>query len=119
MITPTQGRGGWVWIVQALSGVALILLLGLHMIANHFVVEGGLMTFDDVVAYLSNPIIFVWETVFLIVVTLHAALGVRAVLLDLGPSARGVRVINWVLAVLGTLAVVYGIWLTLLIRGQA
>lgn len=111
-------RGGWVWLIQALSGLLLVLLLALHMVANHFVVEGGLRTYADVVAYLSNPIIFVWEIVFLIVVTLHAALGVRAVLLDLGPSVQAERIINRVLAVLGVVAVAYGIWLTLLIQGQ-
>ena len=112
-------RGGWLWLIQAFSGLLLIFLLGLHMIANHFVVEGGLRTYADVVAYLSNPIIFVWEIVFLIVVTLHAALGVRAVLLDLGPSARAERVINWGLALLSVVAIAYGVWLTLLIQGQA
>lgn len=112
-------RSGTLWLIQVLSGLLLILLLALHMIANHFVVEGGLRTYADVVAYLSNPIIFVWEIVFLIVVTLHAALGVRAVLLDLGPSAQTERAINWALAVLSVVAVAYGVWLTLLIRGQA
>ncbi len=114
-----EARSGALWLVQAFSGLLLLLLLALHMIANHFVVEGGLRTYADVVAYLSNPIIFVWEIVFLVVVTLHAALGVRAVLLDLGPSARAQRVINWGLAVLGVVAVAYGVWLTLLIQGQA
>ncbi len=114
-MTPTQGRG-WVWIVQALSGGTLILLLGLHMVANHFVVEGRLQTYADVVVYLSNPIIFVLENLFLIVVTLHAALGVRAVLLDLGPTGWTERIINWGLTALGVVAVAYGLWLTLLIQ---
>ena len=119
MEQPHRGAsGGWLWLIQAFSGLLLILLLALHIVANHFVVEGGLRTFADVVAYLSNPIIFVLEIAFLIVVTLHAVLGVRAVLLDLGPSAQAERVINWVLAGLGTVAVVYGFWLTLLIQRQ-
>jgi len=111
-------QGGWLWLIQALSGLLLILLLALHMIANHFVVEGGLRTYADVVAYLSNPIIFVWEIVFLVAVTLHAALGVRAVFLDLGPSPRAERMINRFLAVLSAVAISYGIWVTLRIQGR-
>jgi hypothetical protein len=47
------------------------------MIANHFVVPDGLQTYADVVRYLSNPL-WVLELTFLVMVTGHAALGVRA-----------------------------------------
>lgn len=110
-----QARGG-LWLLQAITGLLLVFLLGVHIIANHFVVEGGLRTYRDVVAYLSHPVVFVWEIVFLIVVTTHAALGVRAILLDLGPSPRGERIINGVLTVLALVAIGYGIWLSVFIR---
>jgi len=89
------GRSGsMLWLSQAISGFALTALLGLHMIANHFVVEGGLLTYQDVLAYLSNPAIFVLEVIFLLVVVPHAFLGLRAILLDLGPRPRTVRVMD-------------------------
>ena len=53
-----DSAGAW-WIVQAITGLLLILLLGLHMIAHHFVVEGGLRNFEEVIDYVSNPVIFV------------------------------------------------------------
>jgi succinate dehydrogenase hydrophobic anchor subunit len=92
--------------------VGLVLLLGLHFIANHFIAKGGLRDFADVVAYLRTPIILVLEVLFLIVMTTHALLGVRAILLDLGLSDRVEKLLSQVLSVLGVLTVGYGLWLT-------
>ena len=33
-------RHSWTWFVQAFTGVLLLILLSLHMIAQHFIVEG-------------------------------------------------------------------------------
>ncbi len=111
----TQRRGS-LWLLQAVTGLLLLALLGVHIIANHFVVEGGLRTYQDVVAYLSHPLIFVWEILFLVVVSTHAALGLRAIVLDLGPGPRVERLVNGVLVLLTVFAIGYGIWLSLLIR---
>jgi succinate dehydrogenase / fumarate reductase membrane anchor subunit len=100
----------WVW--QAVTGLALVLLLGLHLVANHFVVRGGLRDFADVVAYLRQPAILVLEVLFLVVVASHAMLGVRAIVLDLGVSDRAQRLVGRGLAVLGAATVGYGLWLT-------
>jgi succinate dehydrogenase cytochrome b556 subunit len=103
---PSAKGGVWIW--QALSGVLLILLLGLHMVAQHYVVEGGLRTFQDVVAYLQNPVILILEALFLLVVTYHAMVGVRAILFDLGLSDAARRTTTRVLTVLGLLILLWG-----------
>ncbi len=103
------------WLGQAVSGLLLIVLLCLHMIANHFIVPGGLQTFQDVVNYLSNPLIVVLEVLFLIVVTTHALLGVRAVILDTGLGRRSIRTLNSILTGIGVLIVLYGMWLTFIV----
>jgi len=100
----------WIW--QALSGIALTILLLVHMIANHYVVEGGLRTYQDVIHYLSNPWIFGLETLFLIVVVSHALMGIRAVILDLGISARADTRLKYVLTALGILIIGYALILT-------
>jgi succinate dehydrogenase hydrophobic anchor subunit len=110
--------GGLQWLVQAISGFALTALLGLHMIANHFVVEGGLLTYQDVLTYLSNPVVFVLEVIFLLVVVPHALLGLRAILLDLGPKPRTVRVMDAVLVALGPAALLSGIGLFVVLQGR-
>ena len=104
------------WIIQAVSGLLLIFLLGLHMIAHHFIVEGGLRTYQDVLDYISNPVIFVLEVLFLIVVTPHAMLGLQGIVLDLGPSKSAERVIVWVFRILIVVVLAYGIWLSVALQ---
>jgi succinate dehydrogenase / fumarate reductase membrane anchor subunit len=116
--TATGQRAGAIWLLQVVSGALLILVLGLHMVAHHFVVEGGLRDFADVVAYISNPLIYVIELVFLVVVTIHAMLGLRAILFDLGPGKAVSRAINWLLTLAGIGIVAYGIWLAVSLQGM-
>lgn len=110
-----RNRSGAIWLVQAFSGLLLVFLLLLHMIAHHFVVEGGLRDFQQVIDYVSNPLILFTTIVFLIVVTIHAILGLRAIIFDLGPSAGTRRAVNWILGIVGIVTILYGIWLELTI----
>lgn len=103
--TPSKKGGTWIW--QALTGVLLILLLGLHMIAQHFVVSGGLRTYEDVIAYLQNPVIMILEILFLFVVTYHAMVGLRAIYYDLGPSESSRKWATILLTVLGVIILVW------------
>jgi succinate dehydrogenase hydrophobic anchor subunit len=97
----------WVW--QVATGLGLVVLLGLHMVANHFIAKGGLRDYAAVVAYLRNPIILVLEIFFLVCVTTHALLGVRAIFLDFGPSDRFEQILTRVLKWIGVLTVAYGL----------
>jgi succinate dehydrogenase hydrophobic anchor subunit len=110
---PLAGSLAWIW--QAITGVLLIVLAGLHFVAHHFVVEGGLRGFADVQAYIRHPLIWPLEVLFLVTVTAHALLGVRAVLFDLGLSATTERRVTQAMWVLGVLTVGYGLWLTWMI----
>jgi succinate dehydrogenase / fumarate reductase membrane anchor subunit len=107
---PARPTTAWIW--QAITGAALIVLLAVHMVANHFVVEGGLREYADVVAYLRNPLILIVEALFLVVVTAHAVLGLRAVVLDLGLSDRAETWATRLGWLAGALTVAYGLWLT-------
>ena len=105
-----KATSAWLW--QAFTGVGLVILLGLHLIANHFIVKGGLRDFADVVAYLRTPVILVLEVLFLLCVTTHAMLGVRAILMDFGLSDRAEKRLTQALTLVGVLTVGYGLWLT-------
>jgi succinate dehydrogenase hydrophobic anchor subunit len=107
-----EPKKSWTWYWQVFTGIALLLLLGLHFIANHFIAKGGLRDFADVVSYLRNPIILVFEVLFLVVVTIHAMLGVRSIVLDFGISNRAEKWLAQALTLVGVLTVVYGLWLT-------
>ncbi len=98
----------WAW--TAGSGVALLALVTIHMVAHHFVVRsiGGLRSYRDVLAYVGNPVIFVIESLFLVVVTIHAMFGLRSVLFDFGLTERTKRLVDRGLQVLGALTMAYG-----------
>jgi succinate dehydrogenase hydrophobic anchor subunit len=107
-----EPKASWTWYWQVFTGIALLLLLGLHFIANHFIAKGGIRDFADVVSYLRNPIILVLEVLFLAVVATHAMLGVRAIVLDFGISDHAEKRLSQALTVVGVLTVAYGLWLT-------
>ncbi len=108
---PPSGRGGSLaWILQAVSGVALIVLLGVHIVAQHFVVKGGLRDYAQVVSYLSNPLVLAVESLFVVVLIWHAMLGIRAVLFDFGFSAKTEAVISRCLVALGLATAGYSFW---------
>ncbi len=105
-------RSRWYWLLQAFSGILLILLVSAHLVAQHYLASGGLRTYVEIVAYLRQPTALVLELSFLIVVTAHALMGVRAIIADLGFSAklqRGIDVTLWVVAFA---TVAYGLQLT-------
>ena len=109
----SSGRSSRAWWWTALTGAALLLLLTVHMIAHHFVVEdvGGLRSYEQVLDYIANPVIFTLELFFLIVVTIHALLGLRGVLFDLGIGVRARRLTDLLLWLLGLVTVGYGFFL--------
>lgn len=114
-----RDRSGSLWLVQAFSGLFLVALLGIHMIAHHFIVEGGLRDYQQVMDYVNNPIVFTLEVLFVIFGVVHALLGVRAIVTDLRPSAGALRVANWVLVIFGALVIAWGIYLAVALQRLA
>ncbi len=98
------------WILQAATGFLLVILLGLHILANHFS-KGGLLSYDQVVRHLSNPLILLLEVAFLGTVVFHALAGVRAILLDTGIPRDADEKLVKILAVVGVLMFLYGVWI--------
>lgn len=111
-------NGGLGWLGQAVSGLLLLILLGLHMIAHHFIVKGGLRDYQDVLNYIHSPLIAGIEMLFLVVVSYHAMIGLRSVLLDLGLSRSQEKWVTRTVTALGVLIVVYGAWLMFTLLGQ-
>jgi len=115
-----RGRSSRVWHWTAGTGMALVVLATMHIVAQHFIVhqKGGLRTYAEVLSYIGNPVIFVLEAAFLVAVTIHGMLGVRGILHDLDPSPRTRRRIDRALWIVGALTVAYGMALliTLAIR---
>ncbi|HET9082339.1 MAG TPA: hypothetical protein VFO01_17720 [Trebonia sp.] len=107
-----QRRGGTAaWLLQVVSGVLLLLLLGAHLVAQHFIVKGGLRDYAQVVSYLGNPLVLAVECAFVVVLIWHAMLGLRAVLLDFGFGPRGQAAITRAVVALGLVTAGYSFWL--------
>jgi succinate dehydrogenase hydrophobic anchor subunit len=119
---PSTARGQTVtWWVTSFTGVGLLVLLTVHMVAHHFVVEstGGLRTYEQVLDYIANPLILTVEIAFLVLVTVHAMLGLRSVLFDLATGERARTRISRGLVALGVLTVAYGILLVGILAARA
>ncbi len=114
-----RGASAWLW--TAGSGLALVIFATAHVIAQHFVVHqvGGLRTYQEVVSYVAEPVMFVIECAFLFSVTIHGLLGVRSVVRDLDLSARTLRRLDAALWTLGTATIVYGLVLMSVLASRA
>lgn len=108
---PHEGAG--LWLFKIVSGLLIIALLFLHFIVNHFLAPQGLLSWAEVIAYYNIPIIPAIEIFFLIFVVAHSLVGLRSIILDLNPSKAVTRVMDIGFWALGTVAIVYGIWLAL------
>jgi succinate dehydrogenase / fumarate reductase cytochrome b subunit len=97
------------WVMQGFSGLVLLVVLALHLLANH--TTSGLLTYDGAIARFKSPAILTLETIFLVLVIYHAFNGVRGVIADYVRSTRWNRVFSGVLTVVGAAAAAYGVWL--------
>ena len=99
------------WLAQVIFGILLVLLLSVHLIANHWAAPQGLLSYADIIHYYEFPGIASMEAVFLIVVTSHCILGLHGILLDIDLPPNITRTGTRILITLGIAAVLYGIWL--------
>jgi succinate dehydrogenase/fumarate reductase cytochrome b subunit len=85
----------FVWVFHRLSGLLLIVLLGIKFLTSFF-----LMTKDQkpdwALVLHTNPLT---DTLLIVLVVFHALYGLRTVIMDLG--ARREKLLFWVFTVLG------------------
>ena len=109
-------RSGRLWVLQAVTGALLVGFLGVHLVAQHLIVPGGLRTYEDVVAYLRQPLPMAADLGLLASVLAHSVLGLRSTLVEVvGPAT--LRRLSLVLVALGLAAFAYGVWLTAAVAG--
>jgi succinate dehydrogenase hydrophobic anchor subunit len=97
------------------TGVLPLVLLTVHMVAQHFLVPEGLRGYAQVVAWLRNPVVFTLEALLLVAVSWHAMAGVHAIMLDLGLRGRTERIVAAVLGYVMVATILYGLWLLYMI----
>jgi succinate dehydrogenase hydrophobic anchor subunit len=115
---PKPREGAWLWLFKIVAGLLIFVILGVHFVINHLVAPNGLLSYADVVAYFNNPWVVAMEIFFLVFVVSHALVGMRSILLDLNPSSRTLRLADIFMVLLGSVSIVYGIWLALTIASR-
>ena len=95
-----SGRTGtFDWLFQRVSGVALVLLLGIHFILMHYTGDAGPVTYEKVAFRLANPYYKAMQLMFLLLGLYHAMNGIK-MLIDDYVHAKNWRVfltsLNWV-----------------------
>lgn len=108
-----MARNALDWYLQRITGGLLLVLLAAHFWVEHFMsapVRHGQLTYEVVVARLSNPAWRIVDIAFLLVALYHGLNGVRNIVLDYGPPGRrAVAAMNLTLIVVGVAWAWWGI----------
>lgn len=96
----------YIFIIQRLSAIALVVFLSLHMIVVHY--PPGHLDFSRVLERLADPLWKAIDIAFLVTVLLHALAGTYAVLMDIEQVTPLKRILAGVLIVLGIIGAAYG-----------
>jgi succinate dehydrogenase / fumarate reductase membrane anchor subunit len=97
----------WGWFAQRISGLALVLLLGMHIYLTHFAAAGDAITYGGVQERLSMPSVFIVDILLLYLGLFHGLYGLRVVVTDLVPSWNN-KVFTLVLMIGGLWLCIYG-----------
>ncbi|GAB4533146.1 MAG: hypothetical protein Fur0018_22280 [Anaerolineales bacterium] len=114
--TPKPGETFWLWFLKILTGLLILVILGVHLVVNHFLAPQGLLSHAEVVAYYQNPIVPLMEGLFLLFLVSHSLLGLRSILLDLNAGPRLLRLADAFFLLFGAGVSVYGLWLLYTVR---
>jgi succinate dehydrogenase hydrophobic anchor subunit len=112
-------ENAWLWLVKIVLGLFILFVLGIHYVVNHLAAPGGLLTYNEVMNYYSNPIIPMMEFLFLLFAVAHSLIGMRSICLDLNLPVRLQNILDKVLIAAGFVATGYGTWLLIILAGRA
>ncbi|HZK48046.1 MAG TPA: succinate dehydrogenase, cytochrome b556 subunit [Thermoleophilia bacterium] len=101
--------GMWLWLLQRVTAVLLLLFLTAHLIATH-VLNLGELSYDNVGGRLASGFFVVVDFGLLGAGLFHGLNGLRMVLLDYGFGGRSQSVLSWILLVVGLAAFAGGTW---------
>ena len=104
-------RGGmWLWLLQRVSAVVLLVALFTHIVATHLL-NIGKLSYDNIAHRLMSGFFITIDILLLAAAVFHALNGTRTVLLDYWfAERRSRRRLDAALVVVGTAAFGYGLW---------
>jgi len=114
-VATSKVAGTWAWGLQRLSAILLVVFLGVHLYAAHFMGVGEetgeepLLTFNEVSVRLDQLLYIVVDYGMLSMVLIHGLNGLRTVLFDFDMFVRRKKVIDVALWVVGIATLIWGI----------
>lgn len=108
------------WFLQLLTGLVLVILLGVHMAVQHLdsilaffgYAAGDPVAYATVVERAQSLSWTAFYIIFLALALYHGLYGLRAILLELSLSPTAGRILTGVLAIIGVAAFVFGTYIT-------
>lgn len=101
-------QGVWAWILQRISAVLLVLLLGTHIFVLHYVPENMTINFLGVAARFKSVLYVIIDSGLLAVGLYHALNGIRNVIFDFVLADGTRRLLNGVFVIVGLGFLIYG-----------
>ena len=101
--------GMWLWLLQRVTAVVLLLGLAAHVIATH-ALDLGDLSYDNVAGRLASGFFVVVDFSLLAAGLFHGLNGLRMVLLDYGFTGRAKTLLSWALLLVGLAMFAYGTW---------
>jgi succinate dehydrogenase cytochrome b556 subunit len=104
-------RGGmWLWLLQRVSAVILLVSLITHLVATHLL-NIGKLSYDNIAQRLMSGFFISMDILLLAAAIFHALNGTRMVLLDYWfAERRSRRILDGLLVAFGVAAFGYGLW---------
>jgi len=100
-------RMTYLWLLHLFSGLTILVVSGIHLISIHTRVIMKLFGAEAVAA--SQPDGDTWAAVLVFmsaIILVHALIGLRQTVLEMAPSARKTRIINWAIIAGGIILLV-------------
>jgi succinate dehydrogenase / fumarate reductase cytochrome b subunit len=94
--------GSWVFALNRLTGLGLVLYLFLHLGILSLLLRGE-AAWDQFVAFARNPMILVLDVVLIFGLLFHGLNGIRVALVGMGIGTSNQRTFFWILAGIGAL----------------
>lgn len=101
-------RSFWLWFLQRLSSIGLIIVLLFHMVVLHYVDPSAEITLADTQVRLQSFLFVLVDSLLLVFALFHGLNGVRNVAYDYFPKAGTRKVISVVLLIVGVAVFVWG-----------
>lgn len=92
------------WLLQRISGLALVLYLVMHIYVIHNIARGR-EAFNEIMGIVQSPMFHLAEAALLGAVVYHGINGIRVILLDYGSAADKEKIKPWVLGAMAVSAV--------------